>query len=290
MTNCMLLYPNRADKPRGAMPGASITGPAWALPLENMQRRESYLVARSVNTQPANTQFTVRVNGFMAYRAIILCGHQLSVTASLKVTGWYDDQSYGTPDFSITKDAYASVAYTEDLPWEAENWWDGKPLTEEIAGFTQNAIVLLPMASQAPNIRVEIIDPNNADGYVQVQRLFIADGWQPSHNYAYGGAHAYETTTQIEAAIGGAEFFDRREPYRVARIAFEYLPQDEALLKGLDLCRRAGIDGEIFWIADPDNERTLVQTSFLARLRQLLPWEQVTYERANIGYELKELR
>ncbi|WP_062233238.1 hypothetical protein [Aureimonas sp. N4] len=286
----MLLFPNRADKPRGAMPGASITGPAWALPLENMQRRESYLVARSVDTQAANTQFTVRINGFMPYRVIVLNGHQFSVTSSLKVTGWYDDQSYSSPDFTILKDAYPSVAFTEDLPWEAENWWDGKPLTEDIAGFTQNVIIILPLVSQAPNIRVEIFDPNNAAGYVQIQRLFIADGWQPSHNYAYGGAHAYETDTQIERAIGGAESFDRREPYRVARIAFEYLPQDEALLKGLDLCRRAGTDGEIFWIADPDNERTLVQTSFLARLRQLSAWEQVVYERANIAFELKELR
>ena len=290
MTNCMLLFPNRADKPKGALKGAVLSGPAWALPLDNLQRRESYLVARSTNRQAANTQFDVKMNGTVPVRAIVLCGHNMSVTASWKVTGWYDDQSYGSPEFSIQKDAFAAQAYTEDLPWEAENWWDGKPLTEEIEGFTQNAILILPARVQTPNYRIEIFDPNNDSGYVQIKRLFMADGWQPSHNYAYGAGLGYEDPSENDAAIGGAEFPNRRPKYRVQRIAFEYLPQDEALLKGLDLVRRAGTTEEIFWIADPDNERTLVQTSFLARLRQLSPWEQIVYERANIAYELKELR
>lgn len=290
MSRCMLLFPNRADKPRGPMPGAFITGPAWALPLENLQDRESFRVARSVDTDPANTQFDVRLNGNVSYRALVLCGHNLSVTSSFRVTGWFDDQSYGAPEWQVSRDAFAAQAYTEDLEWEAENWWDGRALSEEVEGFTQNAILIMPATRMAPNIRVEVFDPNNPDGYVQITRLFIADGWQPSRNYVYGGAMGYEPLTEVETALGGAEFFEERESYRVARIGFQYLPEEEALLKGLDLVRRAGVHGEIFWIADPDNDRTLVQTSFLARLRQMQPWEQVVFQHANIAFELKERR
>jgi hypothetical protein len=67
------------------------------------------------------------------------------------------------------------------------------------------------------------------------------------------------------------------------------MDQQEALSRGLELCRRAGIDGELFYITDPADARNLTRTSFLGRLRQLAAWEQVVFERANIAFEIKEL-
>lgn len=291
MTNCMLLFPNLSDKPSGPFSGATLSGPAWAKPLDNMQRRESFFVARSDGTDPTKTQFDVTRDAERQVRVVVLCGTNLSITASVKLTAWYDDGSYSSPapGFPVYKDAFYAQAFTEDLAWEDENWWDGKPLTEEVFGFTHNVIFILPMGIRAKNWRIEITDPTNPAGFVEIARLFMADGWQPSFNYSYDAELNYETDTQIETAMGGAEFFDRREPYRVHTIAFDYLPEEEALLKGLDLCRRAGIDAEVFWIANPDNERTLLQTSFLGRLRRLSGWRQAVFARANIGFEIKEL-
>lgn len=290
---CMILFPNRADAPKGALPGASITGPASALPVTNLQNRSSSKVWRSVDAQPANTQFLVRLNAQKEIKAIVLGRHNGSVTARWKIKAWYDadgDQDgEANPVYEAEADFYPSLGFTEELAWEDDNWWDGKPLNEEIAGYAQNAIHILPEFVSAPNWRIEIIDDTNPDGFFQAARLFMAGGWQPSQNYAYGGSHGYETDTSSEKSLGGQKVFDRREPYRVARIGFEYLPEDEALMKGLDLCRRAGVDGEVFWIANPDNPRTLIQTSFLGHLRQLLPWEQVVFERANIAFEIEEL-
>ena len=119
----------------------------------------------------------------------------------------------------------------------------------------------------------------------------MATGWQPSRNPAYGAALRYEDETTIEKALSGAEFFDEREPFRVFNVAFPFLPDQEALQRGLELERRAGTKGEIFYIHRPDDAQNLTRLSFLARLRVLNPWEQVAAfdGRAAIAFELKEL-
>lgn len=288
--NCMILFPNRADPAAGALPGAVLNGGGWQLPLANLQTRRLSQVARSANLSPANTQMRVVMGAQREIKALALVRHNLTVTAQWRIKAWYDDQGEGSPTYDSGRiDVYPSLGFTEELAWEDDNWWDGKPLSEELEGYSQNAIHILPAYVSAPNWRIEIFDEANPAGYVEASRLYMAGGWQPSQNYAYGGSHRIETKTVVEESLSGAEFFDRRAPYRVAAIGFEYLPEEEALLKGLDLCRRAGVDGEVFWIASPDNPRTLTQTSFIGRLRQLTGWEQVVFQRANIAFEIKEL-
>ncbi|KQQ85075.1 hypothetical protein [Aureimonas sp. Leaf324] len=289
--HCLFLHPNLSDQPRGSRPGATLSGGSWVLPLTNLQERELSEVARSASTRPTDTQFDVDFSAFGEIRAVVLVNHNLSVTARLRVTAWYEDGSYFSPSYRAEFDAYPTLAYTEDLPSEAENWWDGKPLTADIEGFTQNAIHVLPEPSFAPHWRIEIIDDGNPAGHIDIGRLWMATGWQPSRNPAYGAGLRYEDETMIEKALSGAEFFDEREPFRVFNIAFPFLPDQEALQRGLELERRAGTKGELFYIHRPDDAQNLTRLSFLARLRALNPWEQVAAfdGRAAIAFELKEL-
>lgn len=290
MARCLFLHPNLSDQRNGAIPGATLSGGDWVLPLSFMQNRRLSKVARSRSTNPNDSWFDVEFEAFGEVRALVLVNHNMSILARIKVTAWYDEGSYYDPAYQATFDAYPTIAFTEDLPAEAENWWDGKPLTRDLQGFTQNAIHVLPEPSYAPHWRVEIFDDENPAGYVQIGRLWMATGWQPSHNMSYGSSSLrYEDVTSVETALSGAEFFDPRAAFRVFSIGFEYLPQQEALDRGLELMRRAGIHGELFYIHDPDDALNLTRTSFLARFRQLSGWEQVVFQRANIAFELKEL-
>lgn len=292
MANCMLLHPNRSDAPRGASAGASVSGGGWepAMPLENVQDRRLFIPAQTVDAEPENTQFDVTMNATHLLMAIVLIKHNLTSTATVKITGWYDENSYELPDYVAFQDAYPSLNDTADLEWEDSNFWDGKPLDEELEGFNQNLIHILPSPGLLiNNWRIEIFDEGNPDGYIRFHRLWMSGGWQPSKTYANGAILRYETNTTVEQSVGGNEFFDRKEPYRVHSIGFQYLDRDEALSKGLELCRRAGIDGEIFYIADPDDLKNITRLSFHARLRTLSGWEQMgRFDKANIGFELKE--
>ncbi|WP_416355570.1 hypothetical protein ACLNGM_15130 [Aureimonas phyllosphaerae] len=290
MARCLFLYPNLSDVRKGATPGADLKGGNWVLPLANVQNRRLSKIARSASTAPADTQFEVTFDAYGEVRAIVLVNHNFSPVARWRITGWDDDGSYFDNAYQIETDVYPTLGYPEDTPFEQANWFDQKPLLQDLEGFTQNAIHVLPEPYYLRHWRIELIDDDNEAGFLQFGRLWMATGWQPSHNMSYGqSALAFNSLTTVEAALSGAEFFDVRAPFRTFAIGFEFLPQQEALDRGLEMMRRAGKHGEVFYIHDPDDAANLTRTSFLARFEELLPWEQVVFQRANIGFRLKEL-
>jgi hypothetical protein len=290
MARCLFLYPNLSDQRRGATPGATLTGGNWVLPLERVQNRDLSKVARSRSKLPADTQFDVTFDAYGEVRAIVLVNHNFSPTARWRLTAWDDDGSYYDFAYQVQEDIYPTLGYPEDTLFEKANWFDQKPLLQDLEGFTQNAVHILPEPLYCRHWRIELIDDENDVDFLQFGRLWMATGWQPSHNMSYGqSALAFNSLTTVEQAMSGAEWFDVRAPYRTFAIGFEFLPEQEALDRGLEMMRRAGKHGELFYIHNPDDAVNLTRTSMLCRFEELLPWEQVVFQRANIGFRLKEL-
>ncbi|WP_294640146.1 hypothetical protein [uncultured Aureimonas sp.] len=215
--------------------------------------------------------------------------HNFSVTARIRLTGWYESGSYYSPAYRAEFDAFPTIAWTGDLSIEDENWWDQKPLTRDIEGLTRNAIHVLPEPSSIPNWRVEIFDEGNAAGYLDIGRLFAATGWQPSQGVERGPTLRPEDPTNVETTMSGRDVADPRAVFRVWNVAFRMMDRQELLDQGFGLQRKAGVHEEIFFVFDPDDARNLTTTSFFARLRRLQDYELVQSPRANLGFELKEL-
>jgi hypothetical protein len=282
LANIMILHPNRAD-------AATLSGGDWQIPLATMQTRLLRRVARSASLAPADTQFEVELDRVRSIRAVALINHNLSRQARVRVRGSADGD-FDSPKYdSGWIGSYPALYSSSSLNWEDANFWDGRPLAEDLDGFTRSFVHILPATVFATYWLIEVDDRANLNGYVDIGRLFMAGGWQPSSNYVYGGSLAFETGTSVTQSLAGAEFFDRREPYRVLRCAFEYLPQQEALEQGLEIQRRAGIDQEVFVMADPSDTKNVTRLSFLGRLRSLTALEQVIYQRANLAFEIKEI-
>ncbi|WP_294640133.1 hypothetical protein [uncultured Aureimonas sp.] len=68
----LFLYPNFADPPKGATPGAILSGGDWQLPLTNLQTRRYRQTARSRHTGASATWFEFRINRYAELRAIVL--------------------------------------------------------------------------------------------------------------------------------------------------------------------------------------------------------------------------
>lgn len=286
MANCMLGFPNRTDQ-------SVLSGGAWVstLPRSNLQNRVIGKVARTVDTAATSTQFSIDLGSPKKTQLIGLRNHNFSLQATYRVTASPDSGfstlAYDSGWLSVWPDVYPYGS----LEWEDDNFWSGQYTDEEIDGYIAELDHILPTLKLARYWRVEINDTANAAGYIEIGRLFIGPAWQPKANMSKSGSSiAWETDTDVQKAIGGAEYFQRKPPYRVQLIALDWMDQDEAFSQAFELMRRAGVDQEILWIYDPDDTVHALRRRFLCRIRTLSPIQNPYATIDKTAYELKELQ
>lgn len=215
--------------------------------------------------------------------------HNLSVSAQYRVRLSND------PTFaSVTADSgwtavWPAVYPSGTLPWGAPNWWNGAYPADQIEAYTGTLVHVLSQTITARYIRVELSDAGNPDGFVQAGRAFAADGWQPLRNMTYGASLAWESRTEVQEALSGAEYFNLRTPVRVARFGLDAMSQDEAMATAFEIQRAMGVEDELLFIWDPDDTVHALRRRFLCRLRTLSPIENPGPDRWKAPFEVKEL-
>jgi hypothetical protein len=284
MANTMLGFPNRCDT-------STLSNGSWVatLPLTNLQQRVIALVARTTDATLASTKLDINLGISKNIRLVNLTNHNLSLAATYRVT------ASATATFAVL--AYDSgwqsvwpVVYPYGtLEWEDDNFWTGQYTVEQIAGYTTSLTHILPNATVVQYWRIELNDTTNMAGYVQAGRLFIGPAWQPTNNRSYDSSLAWETKTVVDEAISGAEYFDVRTPYRVAKMSFDWMSTDEAFANAFELTRRAGMDQEIMFVYDPSDTVHALRRRFLSRMRTLNPIEHPYLNINKEAFEFKEL-
>lgn len=284
MANTIIAWNNRID-------GATLSGGSWTatLPLANLKNRTLGKVARTADAATASTKFDIDLGVPRFTRLVALVSHNISLAGLVRLRG-SDDAAFATSVYdSGWGDAWPVVYPLGSFVWGDPRTWTGKYTADEIAGYTLTLPMLVPAATMARYWRVEIDDTTNAVGYLQIGRVMIADGWQPTHNMSYGASHAWETDTAVQRAKSGAEYFDRRAPRRVARFNIDWMNEDEAFANAFEIQRQMGIDKEVFYLFNPDDTVHLLRRAFLGRLRQLSPIEYPYYQTNKTAFEIQEL-
>lgn len=194
-------------------------------------------------------------------------------TPGVRAAGYMDSwQSYDEDTGWV--EVWPSVYAPEDLEWESPNWWTGQYTEEEITGYTTNKVIILSKNNYTRWWRVEIDDTTNAAGYVQIGRVFIGSLWEPATDAEVGVQTGWETVTTSQKALSGARYFQRRNPFRVVNFTNKFLTTNEGFSQVFELDRRSGIDGEVLYIANPDDTIHAIRRQFLGTLRQLTMLEQ----------------
>lgn len=284
MSNVLLAYPNRIDT-------STLSGGAWqpSLPLSNLQVRELPEVARTADATLASTQFTINLGKLRSVRVVALAGHTISITGKIRIR-IYADGAFTTLLYdSGWLDVWPSIYPFGSVPWDDPRFWDGKPTAEDLAGITWLYTNLLPAAVVGQYIKVEINDTANPDGFISIGRAFVASQFQPAINMSWGASIGYEDKTPVAEALSGTEYFDQRQPYRIARVKLDWLSEAEGFGTALDMQRRQGISGEVLYMYDPDDTTYRVMRSFLGRMRMLSAIEAPSFGRTATAYEIKEI-
>lgn len=279
----ILSYKNRIDGCTFAAYGS------WSasLPLANLKNRTLSKVARSSNAANSSTRFRFSLDTARIINAVGFVNHNLSSSAQ------YRYRVYSDSGYSNLKYDSGLISVWPQMPygtyeWEDMRFWDLTATDEDLELFTKTLIHVPTVSVSEQYYQVEFFDSSNVDGYVQLGRVFIGGIYQPVYNMNNGASIGYESATQIDTAMSGAEYFDRRESFRVARFNLGLLTNEEAILNN-DIQKISGTDAEVLFIYDPSDVMNLQRRSFLGRIRTLSPIEQPYATWFFTGYEIKEL-
>lgn len=291
--NAILAYPNYLDADP-AFAAIAFDGGRWRAPdglgLDNIRDRLLVNVARSYDVALDTTRFWVDLGRLRDIRLIaiprMVASRQCLIRARVFAAQNESSEVFGDSGWS---DLYPVV-----YPWGTLASWhpsfvDGRITDEDAALFPMPWWHLFNAAVIGRYVLVEIDDRNSAIGYIDVPRLFVSPGWQPTLNLIYGASQAWEPRTEVVESYGGAEFFEVLEGRRIMRFGFDYLPDNEALVQAGDMQRRLGIDGQLFFIFDPTDTTHRHRRSFLCRMRSLNPLEYAVFGRMKATYELSEV-
>ncbi|MEI6438998.1 MAG: hypothetical protein WCO83_02225 [Alphaproteobacteria bacterium] len=286
MSNTLIAFNNRID-------GATLSGGSWSgtLPLTNIQSRQLAKVARSSNLLLASTLINADITADKLVRVIGIVNHNFSLTAKFRIRAG-SDNTFSTGVLLDTGwiNIWPSVYASTSLEWQSTNWWAGRYSDEERAGITPERFYVNTSSINARYWRLEFDDASNTDGYVQIGRLFLGAGWQTKVNPQYGGLSlGLESPTEIQTALSGAEYFDKRTSFRVARFSTEWMSESEGMENAFEIQRQMGIDGEVVYIHDPDDTSQALRRQFLGRLRQLSPIEYPYVSLTKTAWEIREL-
>jgi len=285
MANMMLAWPNRFD-------GAALDQGDWVteMPLDNLLDRVLAIKARCLT--PDYAHFRATLSSDYQIRAISLCNHNLSPTATYRITGG-NDASFGTYSYdSGWLNAWPIDGGASEwvwLEWEDDRFWLGTYSGEAVTGYRANTVLLLPTAVRGKYWHIQIRDEGNYDGYIELGRVFMGPVWQPVYNLRYGANIGWNSRTEVSEARSGTEYFDIKAAYRSLRGELKHMTTDEAMSQAFESQRRMDVHGEMLFVYNPDDDFYMIYRAFLCRYRVLNNLEQPYWNDHSIPIELKEL-
>lgn len=270
---------------------AVLSGGSWTdgLPLNNLRTRKQARVARSTSASPTATQFIIDLGSTKVWRILALVAHQISLDGRWRLTA-SNDPAVSSPAYdSGWMKAWPRVYETSALEWEDDNFWSGQYTLDEIRGMNATLSHRPPNLRSERYVKIEIDDVTNVDSFVQIGRLFIANGWSPSSGILVGATFGFTDDSEVQRSWSGAEVFAEKRRRREAVIEIAPLEEAESYGKALEMMRQAGVTGEVFFQWSGTDTTRALQRQFLGRLQRLSPIQHPYPFHQSAAFNLVEL-
>ena len=121
--------------------------------------------------------------------------------------------------------------------------------------------------------RIDIEDPANPDGHINVPLAYVGPAWTPERNFGFDTAPGAEADLQVVMTRGGQEFPDMRWRRRVWDIALPSIRPGEVWDRVMDLHLTALEGGNILFVPAPSGTEPYRQAVF----GRLQPQGGITY-------------
>lgn len=266
--NLALLYENRVD-----LDGVAFTGGSWqtgSLSLANLRTPYLAEVARSMSTEPADTQFVCALPTAYSIGGVALGPTNLRPTAQVRIRSYLDSGLTQLVDDSGVLMLPSGQVDSLSLEWEDNGFWTG--MTQEFDDVGEGigkgpSFIFIPLVRfTAQYIKVEIFDRGNPAGFFDIGRLFVSRTWRPTYNYDVdGNSLDFEPVTDQEEGRSGTLFFNARAMRRSFKFGFTYLPDSE-FREIYQIAVRSGIHNQVMVVPNPGDPSTFLREAFFSTL------------------------
>lgn len=284
MANGSLAYDNKADD--STFTSSDFTGTT----LNNVKTRDLGEVA--ISNKLDNVTIDMDAGQSVYGRAHALIGTNLSPFATIRRI-WSNSANFIDVIYDTgVQYAYPSIYLTSDLEWQDPNWWSGRPSDVDLEGEQKRHIFVHPTQNiTARYIRTIINDPQNADGFISIGRIFYGPIWLfNTSNMQYGASMSFDSGTLVDETLGRVQKFDNRPLRKTVSFAIPFLTEREAMSKAYDVMRKCDISGEVLFIWDFADSLNSFRRDIWGRLRALGQLEAVSYGYWSApAFELEEL-
>lgn len=283
MGHVLIAYRNNFD-------AALVSGGAWSaeLPLANLADRQPSLVARSADTDPASTQFTIDFGAPKPVSFLALLRHNLTQNGRWRITFARDAAFQTVVHDSGVVDIWPSIQPFGQGLW-GEFRWGGRLSTEEAATYGIGAYQVISTPVITRYGRIELIDPQNPDGHLQAGRLVVGPAWRPAINLQYGWSVEQVDTSRRVRSRGGQTYVDMQPKYRRLRFTIEDLRRDEMFGNAYEIERLKGTGGDLFVMIDPEDITHRHRHSVYGILQDTTPIANPVFERYSKSFIVEEL-
>ena len=286
--NALIAFPNYADSTSVYAP--VMFGGAWQAdaPLSNLQNRFLAYPARSIDCTTDSVQGTIDLKTMRQLQVIVIPRHNLSLSATVEFRLYND--SMGLLSTNVVT-AFPVMYPNGTLPYGDVRWFDGKPTPEDwaLGLFPSPVLLVLTTPITARYVSFIVSDQSNPAGYIQLNRIFIAPGWQPSVNFAFNSSLQVSDNTIETITLGTASIYDKRAKQRIFNLSFPYVPTNEMFANALDMEMRLGRSGQVFVSLNPADAVNLARTSCICTMPTIDPLAYTFLNMHGTNFVFKEV-
>lgn len=139
--------------------------------------------------------------------------------------------------------------------------WGGFSYNIHFGDYNRQAIYVLPAQTMARYVRIDLdlSETLSLDGFVQMARLWIGEGYQPTHSAVYGSGVRFTDSTTIKIAESGVKHRSRRiVKKRGMRVVLENEPKLELFYRFVGpIIGSRGASRDFLTMLEPRDSATL---------------------------------
>ena len=163
------------------------------------------------------------------FRLVSLHNSNLTAAATVRVRAW------------IGADTSAAPA------------WDSGVLPGAVVAGYRQALVMLPAGASGRTLQIDIADPGNPDGFLNVAQAFAGPAWQPVRNFNFQSAPGRTAQLAKTATRSGGVVIRPDWVKRVFALSLSGIKAAEVLPRVMDLDLYARRGNNVLFVPNPDS-------------------------------------